>query len=155
MQLEPVPRLILVVFRALERPKAPELSIVIDGASALQLPVLPLGDAVLTSKNCPKSILPPELVLMLPPFPDNWPPVAFKIPATLLTNWDQTSIFPPLPVLVAETSTTAPWAMFTVSALTSACTKLVLFLETVLPISTSPPPFAAVAEVLEPLLRLT
>jgi hypothetical protein len=54
---------------------------------------------------------------MMPPLPDMAPPLAFKVPATVVLLFDQTSMDPPLPLRVAEASTKAPSAMLTSFAL--------------------------------------
>ena len=48
---------------------------------------------------------------MIPPLPDMAPPLALKVPATVVLLFDQTSMVPPLPFRVAEASTNAPSAM--------------------------------------------
>ena len=54
---------------------------------------------------------------MFPPFPDTRPPVALRLPAILVLEVDQIWMLPPLPTLVADTSTKALVATLTWVAL--------------------------------------
>ena len=82
---------------------------------------------------------------MMPPLPDMAPPLALKVPATVVLLFDQTSMDPPLPLRVAEASTNAPSAMLTSFALIWLSAVFCV----VLPMRICPPAVAPVAVVCE------
>lgn len=93
-----------------------EESMVSPSGSSNQLPFLPAGADALTVVVGATTSLRRELVSTVPPLPPSAPPVALKLPATLVCSLDQTLISPPLPLWVDDTSTVAPTATVTVFA---------------------------------------